>query len=204
MVIAGARSILFSPLWTSQLWDTLCRLQQERENPKKAHTVCSVTPRQTGEGWINQKGPNTVILRAHLSPVCSHRMRLRTSSHQASSPWSRAQLFLRSAMMDGEKRSVTWLCNRSFFDEIKSVLLFSTACWIPKFPFYFLFLVYNVWGRQEPEGTGEERKCKDPDNKKAFLSWKQNTKNISTNYVRHKAPALQCWHPPLQNIKKFS
>lgn len=82
MVTVVARSILFSPLWTSQLWDTLCRLQQEGQNPKKAHTVCSMTPWHMGERWVNQKGPNTGILWAQLSPVCADRTCLCTSFHQ--------------------------------------------------------------------------------------------------------------------------
>lgn len=154
------------------------------------------------KGGLSQR-PNTGTLRAQLSPACAHRICLWTSSHQASSPWSRAQLFLESPMMDGEERSVTWLCNRSLFGEHKKCATVSTACWIPKIPFYFLFSVYDLWGREEPEGTGEERKFKDSDNKKTSLSWKQNTKNFSTNHIRHKTPALQCWHPPLHNIKEF-
>lgn len=65
-------------------------------------------------------------------------------------------------MMDREKRSVTWLCNTSFFDKHndKKCSTVSTACRMPQFPFYFLLSAHELWGRDKPEGLEKRGNAK--------------------------------------------
>lgn len=97
-----------------------------------------------------------------------------------------------SPMMDEKKRSVTWLHKRSFFDEHKSMLLFLLPAEYTIFHFTsYSWYIMSEEGR-DTRGLEKRGNTKILITKRPSLSWKQNTKNFSNNYARHKAPALQC------------